>query len=93
MTPNPATMKFVANRLIIENGQTAEYLSQADTKGSSALAEQLFNFPFITSVFIAGNFVSLTKTDTIEFDNGDLYAFWTGDERRWTTPDTSTWTR
>lgn len=27
-----------------------------------------------------------------EFTNTELYAFWTGEERRWNTPDTTTWT-
>ena len=60
MTPNPETMKFVANKLLYP-GKSIDF---ADEKSSapSPLAQQLFTFPFIKSVFIASNFITLTKT-------------------------------
>lgn len=77
MTPNPSTMKFVANKIIISDGNTAEYLTPESTLGSSKLAEELFKFPFVTGVFIARNFVTITKNDRIkwEFVNSELRAF------------------
>jgi NFU1 iron-sulfur cluster scaffold homolog, mitochondrial len=68
MTPNPSTMKFVANKMLIEDGQTAEYLSIEDTKDSSKLAEELFQFPFVKGVFIARNFITITKNDRIKWE-------------------------
>ncbi len=68
MTPNPATMKFVSNTMLISTGDVAEYRSQAECKNSSQLAEELFNFPFVKSIFIAANFVSITKTEAIQWD-------------------------
>jgi NFU1 iron-sulfur cluster scaffold homolog, mitochondrial len=68
MTPNPATMKFVANRMIIEEGETAEYLNIEETKDSSPLAEELFKFPFVKGVFITRNFITITKNDRIRWD-------------------------
>lgn len=68
MTPNPSTMKFVANKHILLSGESAEFLSQSEAKGYSPLAEELFNFPFVKSVFIAANFITVTKTDTIGWD-------------------------
>lgn len=68
MTPNPSTMKFVANKHILLSGESAEFLSQSEAKGYSPLAEELFNFPFVKSVFIAANFITITKTDTIGWD-------------------------
>ncbi len=68
MTPNPATMKFVSNRLIIIGDDVVEYTSKEQTIGSSKLAEQLFNFPFIKGVFIAGNFITLTKIESVSWD-------------------------
>ena len=55
MTPNPATMKFVADRLLLTGGLQVEYQNKNEAKGSSPLAEELFNFPFVTNVFIANN--------------------------------------
>jgi NFU1 iron-sulfur cluster scaffold homolog, mitochondrial len=68
MTPNPNTMKFVANRLIVEGDYGCEYKSIEEATGSSMLAENLFNFPFVQNVFIIGNFVSITQNGTINFD-------------------------
>lgn len=63
MTPNPATMKFVANRLLYP-GRSIDFQDEEAT-APSPLAKELFGFPFIKGVFIAGNFVTLTKTDEV----------------------------
>lgn len=60
MTPNPETMKFVANKLLYP-GKSVDFPDEASAK-PSPLAQELFSFPFIRSVFIASNFVTLTKT-------------------------------
>lgn len=68
MTPNPATMKFVANKYLVNDGSQAEYNSIEEAKNSSPLAEAFFNFPFVKKVFISGNYVALTKTEAIQWD-------------------------
>lgn len=68
MTPNPSTMKFVANKHLLGIGDSAEFNSKADAKGFSPLAEELFNLPFVQGVFIASNFVTITKTDNLSWD-------------------------
>jgi NFU1 iron-sulfur cluster scaffold homolog, mitochondrial len=68
MTPNPATMKFVADRPIIDTGIAVEYLNKSEAKNSSVLAEMLFNFPFVTGVFITSNFVTITKNESLGWD-------------------------
>jgi Fe-S cluster biogenesis protein NfuA len=67
-TPNPSSMKFVANQLLVHNGATAQYLSKAETKGAP-LAAKLFDFPFVKAVFMAANFVTVTKTDAILWED------------------------
>ncbi|MCW3103183.1 MAG: nitrogen-fixing NifU protein [Bacteroidetes bacterium] len=67
-TPNPSSMKFVANQLMIMDGATAQFLSKAETKGSP-LAAKLFEFPFVKAVFLASNFVTINKTDNIQWDD------------------------
>jgi len=64
MTPNPETMKFVANKLLYP-GKSIDFPDEASA-APSALAKELFSFPFIKSVFIASNFVTLTKTNDTE---------------------------
>lgn len=66
-TPNPNTMKFVANRWLLTNDKSYEILATERVGSPSPLAEQLFNFPFINGVFIAANFVTITKSDAIEW--------------------------
>ena len=68
MTPNPSTMKFVANKHLLGTGDSAEFNSMAETRGFSPLAEELFNLPFVQGVFIASNFVTVTKTDNLSWD-------------------------
>jgi len=68
MTPNPATMKFVANKHLLGTGDSAHFNSMAEAKGYSPLAEELFNLPFVNGVFIASNFVTITKTDNLSWD-------------------------
>lgn len=59
MTPNPETMKFVANKLLYP-GKSIDF-PEAKDAGPSQLAQELFTFPFVKGVFIASNFVTLTK--------------------------------
>lgn len=68
MTPNPSTMKFVANKYLLGTGDSAEFNSMKEAKGYSPLAEELFNLPFVDGVFIASNFVTITKTDNLSWD-------------------------
>ncbi len=68
MTPNPSTMKFVANKHLLGTGDSAEFGSLAEAKGYSPLAEELFKLPFVQGVFIASNFVTVTKTDNLSWD-------------------------
>lgn len=65
MTPNPETMKFVANKLLYP-GKSIDF-PDAESAKPSPLATELFGFPFIKAVFIASNFVTLTKTPEAEW--------------------------
>ncbi len=68
MTPNPSTMKFVANKYLLLTGESAEFSNAAEAKGFSPLAEELFQFPFVKNVFLASNFVTITKTEDLAWD-------------------------
>lgn len=68
LTPNPNTMKFVADRIIFSSNNPVEYKTQSEAKGSSQLALELFNFPFVNAVFIAKNFVTITKSPDLSWD-------------------------
>lgn len=68
MTPNPSTMKFVANKYLLISGDSASFATASEARGFSPLAESLFQFPFVQNVFIAANFVTITKTDNVPWD-------------------------
>lgn len=60
-TPNPLVMKFVANRMLVEN-HIYEFNHRAEAT-ASPLALELFGFPFVNKVFISSNFISITKKE------------------------------
>jgi Fe-S cluster biogenesis protein NfuA len=68
MTPNPSTMKFVANKYLLITGDSVEFSSASDARGFSPMAEELLNFPFVKNVFMAANFITITKTDNVGWD-------------------------
>lgn len=65
VTPNPATMKFVASRKIVP--ATFEFKNIEEAK-HSPLATALFQFPFVKQVFLDENYVSVSKYDVAEWD-------------------------
>ncbi|MFN5641571.1 MAG: NifU family protein [Sphingobacteriales bacterium] len=67
MTPNPETMKFVANKLLYP-GKSVDF-PDIDSATPSPLAGELFGFPFIKAVFIASNFVTITKTPDTDWED------------------------
>jgi len=67
MTPNPETMKFVANKLLYP-GKSIDFPDVESAK-PSPLAAELFGFPFIKAVFIASNFVTLTKNPDTDWND------------------------
>ena len=63
-TPNPATMKFMVNKLLI-NG--SEDFATRESAEASPFAKELFKFNFVNGVFFASNFVTITKTEDAEW--------------------------
>jgi Fe-S cluster biogenesis protein NfuA len=66
VTPNPATMKFVASKKIV--GSTYEF-KNIDEARNAPLAMALFQFPFVKQVFIDENYVSVSKYEVAEWDD------------------------
>jgi Fe-S cluster biogenesis protein NfuA len=66
MTPNPETMKFVANKLLYP-GKSIDF-PDIDSASPSPLAQEVFGFPFVKAVFVASNFVTITRTQDADWD-------------------------
>ena len=64
-TPNPSVLKFVANKKLVD--VIFEFNSIEESK-ISPFASALFKFPFVKSVFIDKNYVSITKYNVVEWD-------------------------
>jgi Fe-S cluster biogenesis protein NfuA len=60
-TPNPATLKFLPGRAVMERG-TADFPDRG-AAAKSPRAERLFSLPGVTGVFLGGDFVTVTKDD------------------------------
>ena len=65
-TPNPAAMRFVANKLLVP---TAFEFKNIDEAKDSALATDLFKFPFVKEVFFDENYVSVTKYEVADWND------------------------
>jgi Fe-S cluster biogenesis protein NfuA len=58
-TPNPATLKFLPGCTVMESG-TANF-TDPRSASRSPLAERLFALPEVTGVFLAADFITITK--------------------------------
>ncbi len=58
-TPNPATLKFLPGKVVLESG-TADFRSPEDA-AVSPLASRIFAVPGVTAVFFGYDFVTVTK--------------------------------
>ncbi|WP_226390108.1 NifU family protein [Penaeicola halotolerans] len=64
--PNPNSMKFVLNFMLLGDGISYDF-PDAKSADNSLIAEQLFNFAAVERVFIAANFITVTKKADIEW--------------------------
>jgi len=61
-TPNPATLKFLPGKVVLEEG-TADFRDAASAADASPLAARLFGVPGVTGVFLGYDFVTVTKDE------------------------------
>jgi Fe-S cluster biogenesis protein NfuA len=66
-TPNPATLKFLPGRSVLDAG-TADFPS-AEAGEKSPLARRVFAVGGVTGVFFGNDFVTVTKEDATEWDH------------------------
>ncbi len=64
--PNPNSLKFVANFMLVDEGVNFDYPDEKSTE-NSPLAKELFNFAAVKRVFIASNFVTVTKDEAVDW--------------------------
>jgi Fe-S cluster biogenesis protein NfuA len=64
-TPNPATLKFLPGRPVMESG-VADFTDVEDT-APSPLARHLFELGGVTGVFFGADFITVTKSEDTEW--------------------------
>src|SRR6218665_296969 len=64
--PNPKTLKFVANVMLMEEGVSVDFASPTEAQ-ASALAQELFMYPFVERVFFSANFVTITRNNEVSW--------------------------
>lgn len=64
-TPNPATLKFLPGRPVMEKG-TADF-PNADVASRSPLARRLFDIEGVTGVFLGSDFITVAKSSGVEW--------------------------
>lgn len=66
-TPNPATLKFLPGQAVLDAG-TADFPS-VEAAAKSPLATRIFAVNGVAGVFFGNDFVTVTKTDAVEWDH------------------------
>ncbi|HYC85350.1 MAG TPA: NifU family protein [Chryseosolibacter sp.] len=64
--PNPNSLKFVVNEMLVPEGLSFDFPNAASTV-NAPLAAELFTFPFVDRVFYMSNFVTVTKKEDYEW--------------------------
>lgn len=64
--PNPNSLKFVADQMLVEPGQNYDFPDLESTK-NAPLAAELFGYDYVRRVFYMSNFVTVTKSDDVEW--------------------------
>lgn len=64
--PNPNSLKFVVNEMLVPEGMSFDF---PDIEGTdqAPLAKELFGYPFVDRVFYMSNFITVTKKESIEW--------------------------
>ena len=66
-TPNPATLKFLPGQAVLETG-TADFPNE-EAAQRSPLAQRIFAVSGVSGVFFGNDFVTVTKSEEIEWDH------------------------
>lgn len=65
--PNPNSLKFVANTMLLPAGEYYDF-QDIESATNSELAQELFTYPFVNGVFFMSNFVTVSKDADTEWE-------------------------
>lgn len=64
--PNPNSLKFVVNEMLVPEGISFDF-PDAESTSDAPLAKELFQYPFVDRVFYMSNFITVTKKGDVEW--------------------------
>lgn len=64
--PNPNSLKFVINEMLVPEGVSFDF-PNAESTTDAPLAKELFEYPFVDRVFYMSNFITVTKKGDVEW--------------------------
>ena len=64
--PNPNSLKFVVNEMLIPDGMSFDF-PDLQSAANAPLAQELFQYPFVDRVFYMSNFITVTKKEDVEW--------------------------
>ena len=70
--PNPNSMKFVANYMLVDNGETYDFPNKKAAVNAPLAAKLFEAFSFVDRVFYMNNFVTVTKTEDVEWQEARI---------------------
>ena len=65
--PNPNSLKFVADYMLVEPGQNFDF-PDLDSAKHAPLAAELFGYNYVRRVFYMSNFITVTKSDDTQWN-------------------------
>lgn len=65
--PNPNSLKFAINFMLLPEGLDLDFASLAEARGKSPLAEELFALEGVERVFLMSNFITVTKRPDLDW--------------------------
>jgi Fe-S cluster biogenesis protein NfuA len=66
-TPNPATLKFLPGRAVLDKADPLDFPNKDAAEGVSPLASALFEIEGVAAVFLGNDFISVSKTEDREW--------------------------
>jgi NFU1 iron-sulfur cluster scaffold homolog, mitochondrial len=67
--PNPNSLKFVVNFMLVPEGKSYDFPDMESAQGAPLALELFDTFPFVERVFYMSNFVTVTKSADVEWDD------------------------
>ena len=64
--PNPNSLKFVVNEMLIPEGMSFDF-PDIESAANAPLAKELFGYDFVGRVFYMSNFITVTKKGDVEW--------------------------